>query len=101
MSETATKALAWMGARALGIATLLWQAFVFTRLWAWFVAPLGVPGIGMPHALGIMLTIGLLRSMGGKVSDKTLMDYSAEMCGREITVALALVVGWALAGMMP
>lgn len=37
------------------ILTLLsfYSAFVFTVLWGWFVVPLGVPAIGLFHALGL------------------------------------------------
>lgn len=101
MSEAATKALACVGVLALSLAAVLWRAFVFTKLWTWFVAPLGLPELGMPHALGIMLAIGFLRSTREKEPDKTSMERAEEICARATIAALALAVGWTLSGMMP
>lgn len=33
---------------------------VLTKLWVWFVVPLGPPPIGVAHALGIAVLVGLL-----------------------------------------
>jgi hypothetical protein len=101
VSETATKTLAGVGVLTLTVATILWRAFVFTRLWFWFVAPLGMPELGIPHALGIMLAIGFLRPALEKVPDKTSKERAAELCGRATVAALALTVGWVIWGTMP
>lgn len=36
------------------------EGVVISDLWGWFIAPLGVPGIGWAHAAGIAVLIGLL-----------------------------------------
>ena len=41
----------------LPIAALPWWSFVFTIVCGWFVAPLGVPSIGMAHAFGLNLIV--------------------------------------------
>jgi hypothetical protein len=38
----------------------LFRAFVFTYLWGWFIVPLGAPHIGIAHAMGLALIVGLL-----------------------------------------
>jgi hypothetical protein len=36
------------------------NAYAFAYLWLWFIVPLGVPVIGMAHALGIIAIRGFL-----------------------------------------
>ncbi len=33
------------------------RGFVLSYLWSWFVAPLGIPEIGIAHAIGISLIV--------------------------------------------
>lgn len=47
---------------AVVLVNWFWLAFVVTRLWAMFVAPLGVFEIGIAHALGLQLLISLVKS---------------------------------------
>ncbi|PWG03362.1 hypothetical protein [Sphingosinicella humi] len=35
------------------------RAFIICDMWAWFVVPLGLPQIGVLHAFGLSLFIGL------------------------------------------
>lgn len=39
----------------------LWTAYVGTRLWGWFVEPLGAPHLGVVRAVGIAVLIALYR----------------------------------------
>lgn len=41
------------------VLTLL-RALVLRDLWTWFVVPLGVPGIGLAHAVGISTIVAYL-----------------------------------------
>ena len=60
----ATTALIKAGLWLLMIpAGLCFKAVVASDLWGWFVVPLGVPAIGMAHALGLCL-VGWLFSCG-------------------------------------
>jgi predicted permease len=39
------------------------QAFVFMKLWHWFVVPLGVMMIGYTQALGLIMIVVILKRM--------------------------------------
>jgi len=39
---------------------LLFRGYVLVDLWEWFMVPLGLPRVGMAHALGIALLIELV-----------------------------------------
>jgi hypothetical protein len=47
---------------------ILMTGFVISRLWEWFMVPLGVSAITLPHAYGLTILVGLL-SMRGMSSD--------------------------------
>ena len=49
---TLLKVLSWIVAIPVG---WVWKAFVAVYLWSWFIVPLGVPAVGMTHALGLTL----------------------------------------------
>lgn len=41
--------------------TILWQGFVFSKLWAWFMVPIfGLPLVNLPQSIGILLIGGLM-----------------------------------------
>lgn len=40
----------------------IWNGFVLSKLWTWFVVPLGVNQISIPHAMGISTLVGLFLS---------------------------------------
>jgi len=41
---------------------LLLQGFVLSKLWLWFVMPLGVPAISIVHAMGITILFNLFNN---------------------------------------
>jgi len=87
----------------LALPSLVFRAFVLTRLWHWFVAPLGLPDIGVAHALGLVFVGAIVRRQPKReVEDTTGVFGSAtpfvDSVGHS---ALLLVLGWAVAGMMP
>lgn len=42
----------------------LWGAFVFTKLWIWFVVPLfGLPVLTLAQAYGLMLIVNFLKPL--------------------------------------
>lgn len=79
----------------------LWWGYVATRLWFWYVVPLGLPAIGLWHAVGLGVTAKYIGSR--YVEDDTKND---EQTGSEFFASLlervyvyptsALVVGWAV-----
>jgi hypothetical protein len=40
---------------------LMWEAFVLTRLWGWFVVPFGIMAIGKAHAYGLVLLVSMFK----------------------------------------
>jgi len=39
----------------------VWDGYVLSILWGWFVVPLGLAAIGKAHAYGICVVLGLAR----------------------------------------
>ena len=48
----------------------LLRGFVLKILWAWFVIPLGVMPLGLAHAIGFSVIVGLLTSACHKEDEK-------------------------------
>lgn len=80
------------------------RAYVIARLWAWFMVPLGVAEIGLAQAAGLVLLVSMIRNRPANAAEpdpewkfilpKTVVD--------NIGASLAaLLMGWALAGVMP
>jgi hypothetical protein len=61
MSEKTNKddSLAW-ASPLLAVPSSLLRAFVLTKLWSWFVVPLGMKPIGLVEALGVSLVAWFL-----------------------------------------
>lgn len=74
----------------LGVAS----AFVARDYWNWFVSPLGVRPIGVLHAYGLILLVGLLRGVpsgdGTNDSDSTAVLVAKPIIGLALTWGL----GW-------
>jgi hypothetical protein len=51
------------------LAITLLRGLVLVSLWGWFVVPLGVPGIGIAHAIGISILASLF--LFGLATDKS------------------------------
>lgn len=45
---------------AAALASVPLRAWVLVKLWLWFVVPLGLPAIGLWHAMGLGSLLGLL-----------------------------------------
>lgn len=46
----------------VGIPIYLFQGFVLTKLWFWFVVPVGLPNINFIEAVGIVMIVDFLTS---------------------------------------
>jgi hypothetical protein len=44
----------------LNIISSIAMGFTFSYYWAWFLVPLGLPAIGLAHAIGIAMTTSVL-----------------------------------------
>lgn len=56
---------------------LMWQAFVLTRLWGWFVVPFGIMAIGKAHAYGLVLVVSMFKSHTSDKNDEEKGIYYA------------------------
>lgn len=57
-----------VGILLLSVPFGLWSAFVLTKMWSWFVAPLDVQAIGLWHAAGLLLIVDWLSYRPGAAS---------------------------------
>lgn len=65
------------------------QAWVMSKLWCWFLVPLGLVPIGTVTVLGIMLLVNLFRAVKGETVDEAAANVLQSSLG-------ALVVGFGL-----
>lgn len=62
-----------IGLLILAILVSIWMAFVFTRLWGWFIVPLGVVSISLFHAYGILYLVKMFSL--GRLADRSNEDF--------------------------
>lgn len=68
---------------ALGIlALLVFQGFVVSSLWGWFVVPLGMPAIGTWHGLGLALLLALVTHQFTRVPESEVMQQMSHEISR-------------------
>ena len=84
----------------LAIPITIWQGFALSHLWIWFIAPFGLPAIGIAHACGLTLIASFLR--GHRPEKKSI---TADMLCRASFIGLcgplfALLIGLILKGAM-
>jgi hypothetical protein len=72
------------------------QGVVLSVLWGWFVVPLGLPALGIAHAIGIALVVRFLthRHTSKKTDDES--PIRRELFGLFVLPPLALVAGWVI-----
>lgn len=70
--------------------TLVAYAFVVATFWGWFVVPLGAPDIGLAHAYGLAILVGMVAKRHTKDERSVLEAFAGALmyCG------LALLFGW-------
>ena len=63
--------LLWKAGAAIAAAIVgtFLNAFALTKMWGWFIVPLGVASIGMAHAWGLTMLISWLTNHSYKTSD--------------------------------
>ena len=85
------KALAGcLGALLLQVGTYILNGLALKLLWGWFLVQLGLPEIGLAHAIGIGLTIGCLAHQYVKIDAEW-----EEIIAYQIALSIgAAMVGW-------
>lgn len=68
------------------------HAFVLSKLWLWFVAPLGVQVVGMAHACGLAVIVGMLSGSSRENDEWTPLENVGVSLLRAL---LGLGLGWA------
>lgn len=77
----------------LAIPAGFWEGFAITRLWDWFIVPLGLGSISTPHAAGIAVLIAVITQQvfGGELSNEY---YSRLLCAMILLPSYMLGMGW-------
>lgn len=78
----------------LGPPIVLWQAYVASKMWAWFLVPAGAPQLGVAVFAGIIMLYRLVFKAPGAT-----MVCGWEALGKTISTGLmspaaGLLVGW-------
>lgn len=66
------KLITYVGLFALSVYLF---AFVLTQMWGWFIVPLGMGPLGLAHAFGLLMTLGLVKT---SVPDRELYLWKEE-----------------------
>ena len=53
---------------------ILVRAWCITKLWAWFVVPLGLPALGLLAAIGLTMTISVVMGLDRLEQKKTVIQ---------------------------
>jgi hypothetical protein len=82
----------------VGLAAIPWHGFVYAQLWGWFAVPLGLPAVGMWHALGVAVLFRLLTLKGYPRPDNK--NEAFEAVATWVYPLLSLGFGWFYQAMM-
>lgn len=98
------KALSVIGliiAAIVGLALyVIYNAWVLTILWGWFIVPLGVKALSIAHAYGFTLVTGLILSNRGVKENKGKDDWVSSIITWLLLPLVALFFGWIAVGFM-
>jgi hypothetical protein len=73
----------------------IFQGWVLTVLWGWFVAPtFNLPELSIATAIGLTLVVGMFKSYNINRGEKTTDDKIAEAIGVVLIPLLFLFFGW-------
>lgn len=78
----------------------IYNAWVLTILWGWFIVPLGVKALSVAHAYGITLVTGLILSNRGVKENKDKDDWVGSILTWLLLPLVALFFGWIAVGFM-
>ena len=75
---------------AIGLAS----AFVVRDYWNWFVSPLGLPRVGVLHAYGLIILMGLLRGVTATEHQEESDSAISTVAKPVVALALTWGLGW-------
>jgi len=77
------------------------NGWVLSILWRWYIAPLGLPAITIPSAIGVSLVVGFLTVRGSskdhtddRSSEDKLRDCFTNLAAAIVHPLLVLLIGW-------
>jgi glucan phosphoethanolaminetransferase (alkaline phosphatase superfamily) len=76
------------------VASLLYECFILSLLWKWFIVPLGVIEINMAHVLGIYILFYIFK--GGDCNLESTDDYLNNYLSIMIKLTISLTIGYIL-----
>jgi len=88
-----TAFLVFLGLFAVIAALAILRGFVLSILWQWFALPLGLPEIGVAHAIGIALIVAMLAHQHSHEKQES-DDPMASVLAGFLSTLLFLLVGW-------
>lgn len=88
----------FIGLIATVILSVVLTGLVTSVLWGWFVVPLGVAAITVPHAIGIGMLVTFLTTNVSE--ERKTRDFGEALFIRLTMCAAAIGVGWLLHGLM-
>lgn len=101
MSSKTTRLTAALLTLIVALIGGIWSGLVAVALWGWFVVPLGLPMINVPHAMGLALMLAILLGSRGIISDiehLSMMDkwekFGSQLAFSFVLPTLGLGVGW-------
>ena len=78
----------------------IYNAWVLTILWGWFIVPLGVKALSIAHAYGFTLVTGLILSNRGIKENKGKDDWVSSIITWLLLPLVVLFFGWIAVGFM-
>jgi hypothetical protein len=98
MSEPGDSLLKIMGVIAAFVGTVCIRAWVLSILWAWFVVPIGVIALSVPHAIGFACVCQLI--LGTTTKPKEDEDFAGIVVMGILLALLSLGFGWIVKSFM-
>ena len=83
-------ALGMLGIPMLVLGFIL-NGFAVYIMWGWFIEPLGVPGIGIAHSLGISFLVTFITHQDVQSPDRDLFEAFILLFSKPL---LTLLFGW-------
>jgi len=93
------KFLGFLVVMVLGILASIYNGFVFTYLWLWFIVPFGIRELTVPHAMGLLIVpsftvMGLYIAAGYVQKTDEVSNWSDTFRGSVTSLTLFLVANY-------
>ena len=80
---------------------ILWNSWILSVLWGWFVVPLGIPAIGVAHAFGLFILVKLFHNRRLTRDEEVNEDFIVkQVLFNLFGGAVTLLMGWIAQGFM-